>query len=279
MTIKLDCCEFYITNICNLTCENCNRFNNFDTKGRVEFDVSMYEWTKDFEFGYIGIIGGEPLLHPNLGEWVDGIRSLFPTEGIVITSNGTQINKHPGLFDIVTRNNARLEISLHDKAIDAYIWEQIETFKEKGTNWIEDKTEFTVPDRDGNDIGLESHNLRCDERFTFTFTDAHYFQQNQFQSWIDGKPKPCNSDPNDAHYACGIKNSHTFYNGKLYKCGFIPSVIEYLDQHQAKEGWEKVYNYEPHSSTDNISRLTEPEDVCSLCPSKYCFSKVKTSFK
>lgn len=279
--IDLDFCEFYITNVCNLTCENCNRFNNFDVKGRVEFKEDLYKpWADQINFGHIGIIGGEPLLHPNLTEWVQGIRKLWPEPSILVTSNGTRLNKVKNLFEVFSQNNAQLEISFHDAKIDEYIWNEINTFKQShGTNWIETKEPFQMPDRDGNPIYLLSHKIKCDEGFVFVVTDAHYFQENQFNTWINEKPLPYNSDPKEAHYACGMKNSHTFYDGKLYKCGFIPSVQQYLEQNDVNEHWEKVYEYIPHYDITDISRIKDPEQICSLCPPTYHFDKVKTSFK
>lgn len=37
---RLDYMEFYITNVCNLTCTGCNRFNNYKFKG-------FQRWTED----------------------------------------------------------------------------------------------------------------------------------------------------------------------------------------------------------------------------------------
>lgn len=277
---QLDFCEFYITNVCNLTCTNCNRFNNYNVKGRVEFDYDLYKpWADKVEFGHIGIIGGEPLLHPNLKSWVEGIHALWPNSPILVTSNGTQVNKHPDLFDLLRKNNATLEISFHEQKVDDYIWKEIEKFKRHGTNWTESHGEYHMKDRDGNEISIPTYTLTCDEGFRFEFTDAHVFQRIQIKEWIDGNPIHYDVDPKQAHYVCGMKNSHTFYEGKLYKCGFIPSVKNFLQQFGYNE-WDKVYQYTPHTDVNDFdTRLKCPEDVCSVCPDHYVFDNVKTNFK
>ena len=174
-----------------LTCVNCNRFNNNNVKGRVEFAYDLYKpWSEQISFGHIGIIGGEPLLHPNLKHWVEGIRSLWREPSILITSNGTQINKHPDLFDFCIKNNAVLEISFHEEKVDAYIWDEIEKFKRHGTNWQTIHTINKFPDRDGNEIELANSQLMCDEGFIIQITDAHTFQNIQIKEWVNGKPMP-----------------------------------------------------------------------------------------
>lgn len=72
--LKLDYAEFYITNVCNLTCNGCNRFNSFRIKGWQAWSQykSIYEkWSQQLNIGIISIMGGEPLLNPEFYQWVD----------------------------------------------------------------------------------------------------------------------------------------------------------------------------------------------------------------
>ena len=73
--------EFYITNVCNLTCRGCNRFNNYNFKGHQRWTehAEAYEaWSKRLDLPRICIIGGEPTLNPDLESWVMNIRRLWP---------------------------------------------------------------------------------------------------------------------------------------------------------------------------------------------------------
>ena len=66
---KLPRVEFYITNVCNLNCDNCNRFNNFAFSGHyrwADYESSFKEWSKIIDFPEIAIIGGEPFANPDL---------------------------------------------------------------------------------------------------------------------------------------------------------------------------------------------------------------------
>ena len=261
--------EFYITNVCNLACSNCNRFNNENTTGYVRFNKELYKpWADLYDIDLIGIIGGEPTLHPYLGEWCSGIRDLWPDSNIVLTSNGTNILKCKNLFAICSENNVTFEISFHDETIDQQIKQDIETFTQlHGTNWTPRITE-------------DWDMLMSDEGFSFYYTQAHHFYNNQIANWdLNNKPEPFNSNPDKAHANCGMKHSHTFYNGKLHKCGFIPSVDAFLNLHKAHDNYPKINGYQPHIVGDDLSRLTQPEDICSYCPERYKVSKVITGFK
>ena len=50
---QLDYVEFYITNVCNLTCQGCNRFNSFKFKGWQKWEdyADTYkQWSEQIEF-------------------------------------------------------------------------------------------------------------------------------------------------------------------------------------------------------------------------------------
>ena len=71
--IKIPKVEFYITNICNLTCEDCNRFNNHDFKGWQawdDFKETYQQWSQYVELDQVVILGGEPLLNPTFIDWI-----------------------------------------------------------------------------------------------------------------------------------------------------------------------------------------------------------------
>jgi organic radical activating enzyme len=71
--------EFYITNVCNLNCVNCNRFNNHDFSGYQKWSdyKEIYaQWSRHIRLQRVTILGGEPLLNPTILDWIDGINEL-----------------------------------------------------------------------------------------------------------------------------------------------------------------------------------------------------------
>ena len=97
--------EIYITNVCNLTCTNCNRFNNYDFKGWQRWSdyADQYaEWATKIRLRQITLLGGEPLLNPTVVDWVEGINKLWKKR-VQILTNGTRINHVPGLYELLLR--------------------------------------------------------------------------------------------------------------------------------------------------------------------------------
>lgn len=125
--------EFYITNVCNLNCPECNRYNNFAFGGHQrwhEYADSYKEWSKILDIEMIGILGGEPMLNPDFIDWVKGIAELWPNSLIRISTNGTQLDRHPELYDVLVQSEGRihLEISQHGTTLKESIDQNIRSF-------------------------------------------------------------------------------------------------------------------------------------------------------
>ena len=91
--------EFYITNVCNLTCRGCNRFNNYNFKGHQLWadHANAYEaWAKRLDLPRIVIIGGEPTLNPDLELWASNLRRLWPDSVIMIQTTCSPTLSHWG---------------------------------------------------------------------------------------------------------------------------------------------------------------------------------------
>lgn len=90
----LDSLEFHVADQCNLNCKGCTHFSNL-----LDRDVpfpSHEVFSKDINrlaqlFRYIGkirVLGGEPLLNPDIDEFLRSARQAFPDTNIEIVSNG-----------------------------------------------------------------------------------------------------------------------------------------------------------------------------------------------
>ena len=110
--------EYHIVDHCNLKCNNCLHFCNliddeifFDTE---EIRQDLEELAKKVEIGTIRILGGEPLLHPNIDIFLKDTRRIFPNAFIVLVTNGTLLWKQKETFwEAVRENNITISISLY----------------------------------------------------------------------------------------------------------------------------------------------------------------------
>ena len=110
--------EFYITNVCNLSCNNCNRFNNYNFKGAQQWkDLSTIysQWAKILTFDRMSIIGGEPFTNPDLSNWLIGLSELWPNTNLAVTTNGTKLKLSNHIIEIMREKKIKLRISLHSK--------------------------------------------------------------------------------------------------------------------------------------------------------------------
>ena len=116
--ILIDRLEFYVTNVCNLTCGGCNRYNNYHFKGWQDWndwEADLEKWAEKIEIRHIVILGGEPLLNPTIIQWVSGLRRFWPRlSGVQIQSNGTRIDRVRGLYDVMDESNW-IGISIHSQ--------------------------------------------------------------------------------------------------------------------------------------------------------------------
>lgn len=128
--------EFYITNECNLTCSNCNRYNNYNFTGHYSWndhasDIQL--WSQRLSSRLITIIGGEPTMHPDLDSWVHGICTAWPDTRVMIQSNGTTNTNRDYKKNYP---NVGYGVALHSSAMTNKL-------NKKWPNELFDATEFT----------------------------------------------------------------------------------------------------------------------------------------
>lgn len=88
--------NFLVTDYCNLNCKRCGNFSNL-AKGKNCLDINKFEsylvhFRKKFRaVQSIQLMGGEPLLNPQLEQYVLLTRKYFPETRIDIVTNGLLI--------------------------------------------------------------------------------------------------------------------------------------------------------------------------------------------
>lgn len=150
--------EALVTNYCNLNCKSCSHFSNIVTDKKLlsvdEFETYLIQLKKKVrKIATFQLLGGEPLLHPQLDQFVALTRKYFPGTHIDVVTNGLLILKIPQeLIEAMVLSNATFFISqyyptrkklaeivsfLEEKRINYYIsrplthFETVLTFEEK----------------------------------------------------------------------------------------------------------------------------------------------------
>lgn len=108
------CLEYLILNIldhCNLRCQGCDHFACISDKHLVPYEVlhrDLDRLAEIFQGDYIdkiAVMGGEPLLHPELLNILTDVRAHFPYTIIRLTTNGLLLLKQNNDFWRVCREN------------------------------------------------------------------------------------------------------------------------------------------------------------------------------
>ena len=108
--------EIPITHVCNLHCDGCCYYANYNIKAVVsaeELRTSVAAWAKRIQPRMVKILGGEPLAHRQLPEIFLSLRQLLPNSHIQVITNGLQLEKCPLLPYLLTSPNTSLSLSLH----------------------------------------------------------------------------------------------------------------------------------------------------------------------
>jgi organic radical activating enzyme len=273
--------EFYITNVCNLTCSNCNRFNDHDFKGWQrwsDYKEQYTNWAKHVRLQRITILGGEPLLNPSLLDWVDGINHLWGKPVQVLT-NGTRLNQVAGLYDRLSKFSEPkyhwvknwIGVSLHNENDRERCFDEIQKFL-KGTI-----TYYSKEDGVGHTYGA-THAFVDSNGMRVCVWEYDSFYNAAVQKNDQGRFIVHNSDPELAHKYCGFAmfKCYHFIRGRLYKCGPVALFPEFDQQHQfdiSDADRELMNSYQALSvddvesrGKDFIAHIDEVIPQCKFCP-------------
>lgn len=121
---ELDSLEVHVADHCNLRCKNCTMMANLvehpvfpdfeETMEGVRKARTFFDHVKIFR-----ILGGEPLLNPELEKYIDSIREIYPYTDLRLVTNGCLIPAASrSLFECLRRNRVNLYISYYKISAD-----------------------------------------------------------------------------------------------------------------------------------------------------------------
>ena len=269
--------EFYITNVCNLACPQCNRFNDHNFAGGQDwkdYEEVYTAWSKKIRLQKVTILGGEPLLNSSICDWICGLNRLWDKRVNLLT-NGTRLNQVPGLYDAIMNYRKAggnwIGISVHNvNDLDLY-FEEVKKFLPGELDFWEGKENAHTW---GADYAFEDKNQ---VRVNLYIQDSFYKSAVQKNSL--GKFTLHQSDPVEAHNVCGFAQCqcYHFIRGKLYKCGPVGLFPEFDQQYHfdiSNEDRDLLNSYQPLTVDEFdirgqqfIDDIDEVIPQCKFCPS------------
>lgn len=257
--------DIHVINSCNLKCFGCNHLADFGYGGPFTAN-ELLEWIKPWEdrlyFKRISLMGGEPLLNPQLKEICIGYRKHFSPEKtkLRIITNGIQIVKCPWLKELIQEYHVHVQASLHvlnGKKINETLILQVREGLMLLEKWAED-----TPNRVETNWGP-----LVDSKKKLNFQVFYQGAGN------DIKPFD-HDDIAESKRHCTCKTVQ-LYKSRLYKCAPVAYIGEVLKKigKENDPDWQPYLNYEPlppDCTDDELKRFMEkqpqPEWTCRMCP-------------
>ena len=276
--------EFYITNVCNLTCENCNRYNNHNFRGWQRWSdyADIYrKWSDHIELKNVVLMGGEPLLNPTITDWITGVTDVFKC-GIQVLTNGTRLNNVPGLYDVLAQTGGPhvgcVQISLHNINYFDELKQNIKSFL---SNFREEYGSVLGTSHPNPGFAGMYYSVRDVNDVLVNVHLSNDFHTASIQPTAAGRFTLHNSDPIAAHDKCGFAQykCYHFIKGKLYKCGPVALMPEFDEQFNldiSDQDRKLLHAYKPLTpeswtwkSQRWIDNLDKPIPQCKFCPQSF----------
>jgi len=273
---KIPYVEFYITHVCNLSCQGCNRFNNYKFAGFQKWNdyKDIYaKWAEELNTKKITILGGEPLLNPDFMLWFRGIREFWPDSHLVTVTNGYQLNKIDGLYEFLleNKNNTAISVGIHNTMSRSLIMDNVKKFLQEPIQFVFEKEN----DYQKRVFATDANGVRIQIDYNWWFHQGALIKDPT----ADSKFTLHQSDVEKAHDICHSKYCYHFMDGKLHKCGAVALFPEFAKQHEivlSPEDQQLMNSYQPLTILDSdqckqefLDNLPNAIPQCRFCPEEY----------
>ena len=274
--LNLFLADFYITHHCNLNCERCNRFNNYNLRGHRDwrpYQEDYARWAANTNIEWINVLGGEPLMHPDVLGWLRQLRAWWPRSTMSIMTNGTMLNQVKGLYDTARDTDCLIDVCVHNSAWHDRVRSDLDIFFPDGFT-IEEPPDPIFHRR----IAQDRHGVRVQiKHSTWMHHSAVLLDHDRLRVH--------HSDPVKAHAVCQNSRCHHFIDGRVYKCG-VPLLISELAERYHMDLDDKDRELVQQPGGFSIDRaLADPDafyhylgneiDHCRLCPENLDFQHIQ----
>lgn len=252
--------ETMATQACNLSCQGCTNYSDLPFKGYVPWVKAkswIEPWLEKINIEDFGIIGGEPLINPEIESWLYNCRELMPSTQLRFTTNGLLIKSIRDLLQLFDEiGNVIFKITVHSN-----------------NDELEEKIKEIFSSRPWQPVteyGINRWALSNRVRFQINRpTEFLMTYQGTYQDMM-----PHYSDPDKAFALCVQKTCPLLWNGKIYKCstaGLLKDVLDKVNPY-TREHWEEFIDrgISVDSGFEDIVRFIDnfgkPNSICAQCP-------------
>ena len=223
--------EVHVTDHCNLNCKGCAHYCPLVTKPVFhdidKFSADFRELSSKLTVERIRLLGGEPLLHPDVNRFIAIARRYFPYSEIHLVTNGILLpTMKKGFWETLQGNEVFLDISQYPP--------------------LKDKQELYKQLAAENNVKLSSGILT-----------------NKFWCSLNSKG---DSDANESYRQClSMKNCPNLRNGRMMVCPEACYLDIYNEYFNEKIPFDKGIDIYKHSGEEIVRYLKSPSEACNYC--------------
>jgi hypothetical protein len=161
--------EVHLADHCNLNCSGCSHFSPLADK----FFANIEQYDRDMKqlsqlmanIKVLRLLGGEPLLHPDVSMFLDSTRTWFPKANIYLVTNGILLPSMPKEFwESCRRNSISIDLTLYPPLFSKES-DLVQLAKSEGiTLNVVKTTTFRFTTNSKGDSELEKGFRRCRKR-------------------------------------------------------------------------------------------------------------------
>ena len=237
--LEIDLCKG-----CNLRCKQCTHLSPYRSGYIPATRLAEWftHWSRKIIPEEVYLLGGEPLLHPELDRVILDSKQIWNRSSLRIVSNGILFSK------------------VSDKVLDAIRTTRIQVILSRHCTDKEGKTTFRNGLKRLDAAGIP---------YTVRNSYRHWFRQHREND--DGRPIPFDSDAEKAWKICRSKYCVSLAGNRLYKCSILAAVREGVHEGVLDNAWKTILSYqpiEPNASADEILEHLRCDAVaeCRICP-------------
>ncbi len=232
--------DIHLVDHCNLKCKGCTHFSSI----AEEFFIDINDFEKDLKrlssisqgkIGQIYLLGGEPLLHPNVTDFFPITRNLFRESEIIVITNGILLNQQEDKFwNACRHSDIRIWVSAYGLEID------YPSIDQKAAQF-------------GVRLGYTSTQL--DEQGQKVWSKYKLDLEGK-QHWVESFER------------CGVRNCVTLKKGKLYTCCILAHIEHFNKQFNANlevSEFDYIDIYKVNSYNAILHSMVKPIPFCRYC--------------
>ena len=249
---NLPALEYHVAHGCNLSCQQCSHYSNHHVAGKLptieDADAEYSQWSHRLKPKRFALLGGEPLLNPQIAEHIKLARQHWPDSQLMLVTNGFFLHRFPDLPEILVETNCRLEVSQHGTH-DEYV-KRFREVKRLVWRWRERHPAIQIKIRQSHRGWMRQYNVE------------------------NGRPMPFDSKPDAAFKVCMQKTCTQLFQSCLWKCpalAYFAQLESKLKLHDLPQ-WQIFRDYKacsPAATDEELQMFLQTKSIpqCGLCPS------------